>query len=77
MPVRPSFLARALGPELAPAADERAFGLPSPVVASLQAYHSTFNELDDVRQVGNTSVLPIKSRFRGPGPLGVFLSSLA
>jgi hypothetical protein len=38
--------------------------------SSHQAYHSTFNELTDVRVVGNTSVLPIKSRFRGPAPIG-------
>jgi hypothetical protein len=42
----------------------------------LQAYHSTFNELTDVRVVGNTSVLPIKSRFRGPAPLGSFPAPL-
>ncbi|KAL7410675.1 putative ARC18-subunit of the Arp2/3 complex [Mrakia frigida] len=35
----------------------------------MPAYHSTFNELEDVRIVGNTSVLPIKSKFRGPAPL--------
>ncbi|CDZ97331.1 actin-related protein arpc3 [Phaffia rhodozyma] len=35
----------------------------------MPAYHSAFNELDDVRLVGNTSILPLKTRFRGPAPL--------
>lgn len=37
----------------------------------VQAYHSSFNEEPDVRQVGNMSVLPIKTRIRGPAPVGV------
>ena len=37
---------------------------------SLQAYHSSLNEVPDIRQVGNLSVLPIKSKFRGPSPIG-------
>lgn len=36
----------------------------------LQAYHSSFNEEGDVRQVGNMSVLPIRTRIRGPAPIG-------
>ncbi|KDQ64366.1 hypothetical protein JAAARDRAFT_187701 [Jaapia argillacea MUCL 33604] len=32
----------------------------------MPAYHSAFNEVPDVRQVGNMSVLPIKTRIRGP-----------
>ncbi|KAJ8515323.1 hypothetical protein ONZ45_g7220 [Pleurotus djamor] len=35
----------------------------------MPAYHSSFNEEPDVRQVGNMSVLPIKTRIRGPAPL--------
>ncbi|KZV77106.1 actin-related protein ARPC3 [Peniophora sp. CONT] len=37
----------------------------------MPAYHSAFNDEPDVRQVGNTSVLPIKSttRARGPAPI--------
>ncbi|KIJ56957.1 hypothetical protein M422DRAFT_23092 [Sphaerobolus stellatus SS14] len=34
----------------------------------MPAYHSSFNELADVRLVGNTPLLPIKSSFRGPAP---------
>lgn len=36
----------------------------------IQAYHSSYNEEPDVRQVGNLSVLPIKTKIRGPAPLG-------
>jgi len=35
----------------------------------MPAYHSAFNEEPDVRQVGNMSVLPIKTKIRGPAPL--------
>ena len=35
-----------------------------------QAYHSALNEEPDVRQVGNMSILPIKTKIRGPAPLG-------
>jgi actin related protein 2/3 complex subunit 3 len=35
-----------------------------------QAYHSAFNEDLDVRQVGNMSILPIKTKIRGPAQLG-------
>jgi len=37
----------------------------------MPAYHSAFNDESDVRIVGNTSVLPIKSttRARGPAPI--------
>ncbi|KAF8915321.1 actin-related protein ARPC3 [Mucidula mucida] len=35
----------------------------------MAAYHSSLNELDDVRQVGNMAVLPIKTKIRGPAPL--------
>ncbi|KAG9037679.1 subunit of the Arp2/3 complex [Tulasnella sp. JGI-2019a] len=34
----------------------------------MPAYHSTFNDALDVRQVGNMSVLPIKTKIRGPAP---------
>ncbi|CCM00665.1 uncharacterized protein FIBRA_02704 [Fibroporia radiculosa] len=34
----------------------------------MPAYHSALNEEPDVRQVGNMSILPIKSKFRGPAP---------
>ncbi|KAF8076641.1 actin-related protein ARPC3 [Lyophyllum atratum] len=34
----------------------------------MPAYHSSFNEEQDVRQVGNMSILPIKTRIRGPAP---------
>jgi len=34
----------------------------------MPAYHSAFNDAPDVRQVGNMSVLPIKTRIRGPAP---------
>jgi ARP2/3 complex ARPC3 (21 kDa) subunit len=36
----------------------------------LQAYHSALNEDPDARQVGNMSILPIKTRIRGPAPVG-------
>jgi len=35
----------------------------------MPAYHSSFNEAPDVRQVGNMSTLPIKTRVRGPAPM--------
>ncbi|KAL5527510.1 hypothetical protein ACEPAG_6311 [Sanghuangporus baumii] len=35
----------------------------------MPAYHSSFNELPDVRQVGNMSILPIRTKIRGPAPL--------
>ncbi|KAK7470386.1 subunit of the Arp2/3 complex [Stygiomarasmius scandens] len=35
----------------------------------MPAYHSSFNEEPDVRQVGNMSVLPIKTKFRGVAPM--------
>ena len=35
-----------------------------------QAYHSSFNEAPDARQVGNMSILPIRTRIRGPAPIG-------
>jgi len=37
---------------------------------TMPAYHSSFNEVADVRQVGNMSVLPIRTRLRGPAPQG-------
>ncbi|KAJ3570727.1 hypothetical protein NP233_g4219 [Leucocoprinus birnbaumii] len=36
----------------------------------MPAYHSTFNEMPDVRQVGNLAVLPFRTRIRGPAPIG-------
>ena len=41
----------------------------SRLVYQLQAYHSSFNEEVDVRQVGNMSVLPIRTKIRGPAPI--------
>ncbi|ESK95070.1 arp2 3 complex 21 kda subunit [Moniliophthora roreri MCA 2997] len=35
----------------------------------MPAYHSSFNEVPDVRQVGNMSILPIKTKIRGPSPI--------
>ncbi|KAF8499988.1 putative ARC18-subunit of the Arp2/3 complex [Gautieria morchelliformis] len=35
----------------------------------MPAYHSSLNEVTDVRLVGNTPIMPIKSRVRGPAPL--------
>ncbi|KAJ2922089.1 hypothetical protein H1R20_g15004, partial [Candolleomyces eurysporus] len=35
----------------------------------MPAYHSSFNEEPDARQVGNTSVLAIRTRIRGPAPI--------
>jgi len=35
----------------------------------MPAYHSSFNEVADVRQVGNISVLPIRTKIRGPSPI--------
>eukprot|EP01137_Pigoraptor_chileana_P028902 Opistho-2@1102 len=34
----------------------------------MPAYHSNYNELTDVRLLGNMSLLPIKSQFKGPAP---------
>ncbi|KAE9409982.1 ARP2/3 complex, 21 kDa p21-Arc subunit [Gymnopus androsaceus JB14] len=31
----------------------------------MPAYHSSFNEEPDVRQIGNMSILPIKTKYRG------------
>ncbi|KAI5124742.1 hypothetical protein M0805_005376 [Coniferiporia weirii] len=35
----------------------------------MPAYHSSFNELPDIRQVGNMAILPIRTKIRGPAPL--------
>ncbi|GJJ07174.1 hypothetical protein Clacol_001374 [Clathrus columnatus] len=35
----------------------------------MPAYHSAYNNTEDARAVGNTAVLPIKSKFRGPSLL--------
>ncbi|KAG0045303.1 subunit of the Arp2/3 complex [Gryganskiella cystojenkinii] len=35
----------------------------------MPAYHSSFNELTDLRSVGGMALLPIKTRVRGPAPL--------
>ncbi|KAJ7572334.1 actin-related protein 2/3 complex subunit 3 [Mycena floridula] len=35
----------------------------------MPAYHSSFNEEPDVRQVGNMAILPIKTKIRGPAPI--------
>ncbi|CAG8590088.1 2036_t:CDS:2, partial [Acaulospora colombiana] len=37
--------------------------------ANMPAYHSSFNEEADVRIVGNVSLLPFKSKIRGPAPI--------
>jgi len=34
----------------------------------MPAYHSSFNEYPDMRLVGNTAVLPIRTKIRGPAP---------
>ncbi|KAJ6538555.1 ARP2 3 complex 21 kDa subunit [Mycena vulgaris] len=34
------------------------------------AYHSSFNDEPDVRQAGNMAILPIKTKIRGPAPIG-------
>lgn len=34
-----------------------------------QAYHSAFNDDPSVRQVGNTAILPISTKMRGPAPI--------
>ncbi|KAF9534694.1 actin-related protein ARPC3 [Crepidotus variabilis] len=36
----------------------------------MPAYHSTFNEETDVRQVGNMAILSIRTKIRGPAPIG-------
>jgi len=36
----------------------------------MPAYHSSLNEVSDARQVGNISILPIRTRIRGPAPIG-------
>ncbi|TFK22324.1 ARP2 3 complex 21 kDa subunit [Coprinopsis marcescibilis] len=35
----------------------------------MPAYHSSFNEEPDVRLAGNLSILPIRTRIRGPAPI--------
>ncbi|KIJ20361.1 hypothetical protein PAXINDRAFT_127097 [Paxillus involutus ATCC 200175] len=35
----------------------------------MPAYHSALNESEDARQVGNMSILPIKTKVRGPAPV--------
>lgn len=35
----------------------------------MPAYHSSFVEDPDVRQVGNTAILPIRTKIRGPAPI--------
>ncbi|KAF8339014.1 ARP2/3 complex [Cantharellus anzutake] len=35
----------------------------------MPAYHSSFNDDPDVRTVGNTALLSIKTKIRGPAPL--------
>ena len=39
---------------------------------NVQAYHSSLNEVEDARQVGNIYILPIKTKVRGPAPVGTF-----
>ena len=48
----------------------RVFSIFIVLMCHRQAYHSAFNEDPDIRQVGNMAVLPIKTKFRGPAPLG-------
>lgn len=40
------------------------------MLPNVQAYHSSLNESEDARQVGNVSILPIKTKIRGPAPVG-------
>lgn len=40
-----------------------------------QAYHSAFNQDTSVRQVGNTAILPITTKIRGPAPLSCELGT--
>ncbi|KAG2156277.1 actin-related protein 2/3 complex subunit 3 [Suillus clintonianus] len=35
----------------------------------MPAYHSAFNEFPDAMQAGNMSILPIRTKIRGPAPL--------
>ncbi|KAG8762877.1 subunit of the Arp2/3 complex, partial [Serendipita sp. 397] len=42
----------------------------------MPAYHSSFNEEPDVRFVGNLSLLPFKSKIRGPAPIGTYSKRL-
>ncbi|KAI1307205.1 subunit of the Arp2/3 complex [Mortierella claussenii] len=35
----------------------------------MPAYHSSFNEVADLRSVGGMALLPIKTRVRGPAPI--------
>jgi len=35
----------------------------------MPAYHSVFNDVTDIRLIGNTPFMPIKSRIRGPAPV--------
>ena len=35
---------------------------------SAQAYHSAYNQESDVRLVGSMSLLPIRTKIRGPAP---------
>lgn len=42
----------------------------------MQAYHSAFNEEEDMRLIGNVALLPIKSRIRGSAPIGALLLCL-
>ncbi|KAJ3887723.1 actin-related protein ARPC3 [Lentinula edodes] len=42
---------------------------PCPLNSIMPAYHSSLNEEPDVRQVGNMSILPIKTKYRGVAPL--------
>ena len=39
-------------------------------VTGAQAYHSAFNEVTDVRQVGNLAILPLKTARSGAAPPG-------
>ncbi|KAJ7274295.1 actin-related protein 2/3 complex subunit 3, partial [Mycena haematopus] len=39
------------------------------------AYHSSFNEEPDVRQAGNMAILPIRTKIRGPAPIGCLAPS--
>ncbi|KAF8983653.1 subunit of the Arp2/3 complex [Haplosporangium bisporale] len=39
----------------------------------MPAYHSAFNEVTDLRAAGGMAILPIKTRVRGPAPIGTIL----
>ncbi|KAK0482082.1 actin-related protein ARPC3 [Armillaria luteobubalina] len=49
--------------------DKRSQATTSATTSIMPAYHSSFNEDPDIRQVGNMAVLPIKTKIRGPAQI--------